>query len=371
MNESTFIRVPSNTQLDTSIQSALRTSYLFDQDLYHSHPINNSSILITGGTGSFGRHFAKYVLTHYNPARVIIFSRDELKQWQMKEEDPLFQDSRVRFFLGDVRDKERLKLALRDVQFVVHAAALKQVPAAEYNPTEFINTNVIGAMNITSIALETGVEKVIALSTDKAVNPINLYGATKLCSDKLFLAANAYSGKRGYPLFSVVRYGNVMGSRGSLLPSWKALATKGVSTLPITDMEMTRFWITLDEAVSFVTMALFKQAGAEVFVPKSPSVHIKDLAYALYPDLSLQVTGIRPGEKIHESLISPDDARSTYEYQDHYRIMPGFSVHKPARAQEAKQEAIRKVPSDFCLSSDKNPLLITSLDDIRRLVERA
>lgn len=338
-----------------------------------NHPINGSTILITGGTGSFGRHFARHILTHYSPEKVIIFSRDELKQWQMREEDTsgIFQSSKVRFFLGDIRDKERLKLALHDVQFVVHAAALKQVPAAEYNPTEFINTNVIGAMNLTQAALETGVEKVIALSTDKAVNPINLYGATKLCSDKLFIAANAYAGKRGYPLFSCVRYGNVLGSRGSLLPSWKARIARGDTTLPITDMEMTRFWISLDEAVSLVLLALAGQAGAEVFIPKCYSVKVKDLAAALFPQAKLEITGVRPGEKIHEILISSDDARYTYEFEDHYRILPAFKVHKPERVERCLQSAIGHVADGFSLSSDKNPLFITDLEEIRKLIKRS
>ncbi len=341
----------------------------YDSNLV-DHPINGASILITGGTGSFGSHFARYILTHYKPERVIIFSRDELKQWNMQQQDPLFSAPNVRFFLGDVRDKERLKLAFRDVQFVIHTAALKQVPAAEYNPTEFVQTNVLGAMNITTAAIEAGVEKVIALSTDKAVNPINLYGATKLCSDKLFLAANAYSGKKGTPVFSSIRYGNVMASRGSLLPFWSSLADKGASSLPITNMDMTRFWITLDEAVSFVTMALYHQVGAEVFVPKSPSVRIKDLAEALYPNMKLEVSGIRPGEKIHEILISSDEARSTYEFQDHFRIMPAFSVHKPERTQAAIKKALNKVSEDFILSSNHNPLFLSSLDDIRALVRK-
>ncbi len=335
------------------------------------HPINNASILITGGTGSFGSHFAKHILTHYNPDRVIIFSRDELKQWQMREEEPLFQDPRVRFFLGDVRDKERLKLALRDVHILIHAAALKQVPAAEYNPTECILTNVIGAMNCINAALESNVRQVIALSTDKAVNPINLYGATKLCSDKLFLAGNAYSGRREYPIFSSVRYGNVMGSRGSLLPFWKRLLEKKNGSLPITDMEMTRFWITLDEAVSFVTMALQEQEGAEVFVPKSPSLSIRSLAQAIYPEHPINITGIRPGEKIHEVLISPDDARNTYEYENHYRIMPEFSVHKPERALSTTQKSMGRVDSQFSLTSSNNPLFLTCQEAIRKLVMRS
>jgi UDP-N-acetylglucosamine 4,6-dehydratase len=285
----------------------------------------------------------------------------------MREDDPIFSHPNIRFFLGDVRDPDRLKLALQDVQYVVHAAALKQVPAAEYNPTEFVRTNVIGAMNVSSAAMERGVEHVVSLSTDKAVNPINLYGATKLCSDKLLIAANSYIGKKGYPRFSVVRYGNVLGSRGSLLPLWKSLEKKGTKTLPITDNSMTRFWITLEQAVDFVLMALENQVGAEIFVPKSPSIKIEDLAKALYPKLKIEIVGIRPGEKIHEVLISHDDAKTTYEFPTYYCIMPAFSYHKSAEVQNVLQKGTL-VPPLFCLSSDKNPLFISSLDQIRELI---
>lgn len=333
-----------------------------------AHFLDNKSLLITGGTGSFGQALCKRLITTTKIGRVIIFSRDEWKQWKMREDDPIFSHPNIRFFLGDVRDSDRLKLALQDVQYVVHAAALKQVPAAEYNPTEFVKTNVMGAMNVSTAAIERGVERIISLSTDKAVNPINLYGATKLCSDKLLIAANAYVGKRGYPRFSVVRYGNVLGSRGSLLPLWNSMVAKGAKTLPITDLNMTRFWITIEQAVSFVLMALENQAGGEIFVPKSPSLKIEDLAKAIFPEESLEVVGIRPGEKIHETLISHDDARTTYEFSSHYRIMPAFSYHSTIDMQQIMQEGTH-VPETFSLASDTNPLFITSLNQIRQLIE--
>lgn len=333
--------------------------------------LEGKSLLITGGTGSFGQVFAKYLLEKTNIGRVVIFSRDEWKQWQMQEADPIFRHPKIRFFLGDVRDEERLKLAFRDVNYVVHAAALKQVPAAEYNPSEFVKTNVTGAMNLISAAMDAGVDGIVGLSSDKAVNPINLYGATKLCSDKLLIAANSYVGKRGLPKFSIVRYGNVLGSRGSLLPLWKELTAKGATVLPLTDLSMTRFWITLKQAACFVLMALEEQAGGEIFVPKSPSVKIEDLAHAVFPEQKLQIIGVRPGEKIHEILISQDDARNTYEYETHYRIAPAFSVHRTQRLEESLSKAVRKVPEDFSLSSNKNPLFMSSLDGIKNLVDSA
>lgn len=332
------------------------------------HFLDGASLLITGGTGSFGQAFARKVLATTKISRLIIFSRDEWKQWHMQETDPLFNHPNIRYFLGDVRDEKRLRLALREVQYVVHAAALKQVPAAEYNPSEFVKTNVQGAMNLSSAALDTGVENVIALSSDKAVNPINLYGATKLCSDKLFIAANAYVGKRGFPKFSVVRYGNVMGSRGSLLPVWKSLLDKGETSLPITDPHMTRFWITLDQSVDFVLMALQEQVGGEIFVPKSPSVPILSLAQAIYPQLKTHIVGIRPGEKLHEILISNDDARNTYEYETHYRIAPPFPSQKRSTLDTSLQKSLGHVPEDFHLASNTNPKLLSSLDDIKSLV---
>ncbi len=327
----------------------------------------DKTVLITGGTGSFGSTFARLLLKESKVSKVIIFSRDEWKQWQMREQDPLFHDPRVRFFLGDIRDEDRLRRAFHDVQIVIHAAALKQVPAAEYNPTEFVKTNVLGAMNITSAAIDCGVEKVIALSTDKAVNPLNLYGATKLCSDKLFIAANALVGKRGYPRFSIVRYGNVLGSRGSLLPFWKELLKEGKKSLPITDLRMTRFWISLEGSCRFVGHISKVMQGAEIFVPKSVSVYIKDLAEALHPGIKLDVVGIRPGEKLNEVLISHDEARTTVESRIFYCIQPQFEVHGSEQFKKATQW--KPVAADFVLASDTNPLFTTSIEEIRALVQ--
>jgi UDP-N-acetylglucosamine 4,6-dehydratase len=292
--------------------------------------LKGQRVLITGGTGSFGRAFAKKVLQEDLVSAVVILSRDEWKQWEMKSSDPLFSSPKIRFFLGDIRDKERLKRAFQDVDLLVHAAALKQVPAAEYNPTEFVKTNVQGTMNVIDAALDCGVKKVIALSTDKAVNPINLYGASKLCADKLTVAGNAYVGKRGYPLFSVVRYGNVLGSRGSIIPYWQTLIKEGAKELPLTDLRMTRFWITIDQAVDFVLRSFEKMRGGEIFVPKVPSMKLVDLADAMAPSINKKIIGIREGEKLHELLISQEDASHTVEYDDHYVIAPqtletGFS----------------------------------------------
>lgn len=328
---------------------------------------SDKTVLITGGTGSFGKTFAKYLLESTAVGKVIIFSRDELKQWQMRESYPTFKDSRVRFFLGDVRDSERLHRAFQDVHIVIHAAALKQVPAAEYNPTEFVKTNVMGAMNITNAALNCGVEQVIALSTDKAVNPINLYGATKLCSDKLFIAANAYSGKRAFPQFSIVRYGNVLGSRGSLIPLWNELLAKGVSSLPVTDVEMTRFWISLEDAAHFVANRLRKMQGGEIYIPKSPSVKIVDLAKALQPKAAINIVGIRPGEKVHEVLISADEARHCLEGADFYCLMPQFEF----KTRLAPQEALHKVSEGFILNSATNPLFTADIKKIEQFLEKS
>lgn len=333
-----------------------------------THFLDGKSVLITGGTGSFGQAFARHVLESTNIGRLIIFSRDEWKQWQMKESSPTFQKHNIRFFLGDIRDESRLKIALKDVDYIVHAAALKQVPAAEYNPTEFINTNVFGAMNIVQAALSTGVSGMVALSSDKAVNPINLYGATKLCSDKLCVAANAYVGKKGAPRFSIVRYGNVLHSRGSILPFWESLVHRGEKSLPITDAQMTRFWISLDDAVQFVLMALKNQCGGEIFIPKIPSFNIVDLAKALYPNLSHKIIGTRPGEKLHELLISTDDARNTYDFSTHYRIIPAFEVHKKDPIKESVSHAT-PVDTDFYLSSNHNPLFVSSAKEICSLVK--
>ncbi|EKP0294138.1 UDP-N-acetylglucosamine 4,6-dehydratase (inverting) [Aeromonas veronii] len=282
---------------------------------------NGKTILVTGGTGSFGKKFIATVLSRYQPARLIVYSRDELKQFEMQQ---CFNHPCMRYFIGDVRDAERLDMAMRDVDFVVHAAALKQVPAAEYNPMECIKTNVGGAENVIKAALNNGVQKVIALSTDKAANPINLYGATKLCSDKLFVAANNMAGKNP-TIFSVVRYGNVVGSRGSVVPFFDNLIKSGASTLPITHPEMTRFWLTLQQGVDFVLSNFQRMRGGELFVPKIPSVKITDLAAAMAPTLKQEIIGIRAGEKLHEVMCPADDSFHTYEFNDYYVIAPSIT----------------------------------------------
>lgn len=282
---------------------------------------NGKTILVTGGTGSFGKKFIATVLSRYQPARLIVYSRDELKQFEMQQR---FNDPCMRYFIGDVRDAERLDMAMRDVDFVVHAAALKQVPAAEYNPMECIKTNVGGAENVIKAALNNGVQKVIALSTDKAANPINLYGATKLCSDKLFVAANNMGGKNP-TIFSVVRYGNVVGSRGSVVPFFDNLIKSGADTLPITHPEMTRFWLTLQQGVDFVLRNFQRMRGGELFVPKIPSVRITDLAAAMAPALKQEIIGIRAGEKLHEVMCPADDSFHTYEFNDYYVIAPSIT----------------------------------------------
>ena len=281
---------------------------------------DNKVILITGGTGSFGRHFTRTILEKYKPKKVIIFSRDELKQFEMQSE---FTDSCMRFFLGDVRDGERLLEATRDVDMLIHAAALKQVPAAEYNPMECIKTNVHGAQNVIKSALANNIKEVIALSTDKAAAPINLYGATKLTSDKLFISANNIKGERDTK-FSVVRYGNVVGSRGSVVPFFKNLIEQKSSFLPITDKKMTRFWITLDQGVNFVTKSFERMHGGELFVPKIPSIRIIDLAESMAPEKTIKIIGIRPGEKLHEVMCPKDDSHITLEFEFHFVIKPSF-----------------------------------------------
>lgn len=278
----------------------------------------NKVVLVTGGTGSFGRKFVEIVLKKYKPKKLIIFSRDELKQSEMQH---IFHDPCLRYFIGDVRDKERLHRAFHGVDIVIHAAALKQVPAAEYNPFEVVKTNIIGAENIINVAIDNGVEKVLALSTDKAVNPINLYGATKLCAEKLFVSGNSYSGD-AKTRFSVARYGNVVGSRGSVVPLFLRLKDKGV--LPITDKKMTRFWITLEDGVEFVMNCINVMKGGEIFVPKIPSMSIMDLAKTIAPNSKYKFVGIRPGEKIHETLLTEDEARRSLEFKDFYIIEPDF-----------------------------------------------
>lgn len=288
--------------------------------------LNDKVILITGGTGSFGKEFTKSILSKYNPKKVIIFSRDEYKQDLFKKELSILMPEKlnlVRFFIGDVRDKDRLYRAFDNVDYVIHAAAMKQVPACEYNPFEAIKTNINGAENIIEAALDKKVKKVIALSTDKAVNPINLYGGTKLVSDKLFISANAYSGGKG-TIFAIVRYGNVCGSRGSVIPFFKSLIDKGITELPITDFEMTRFWISLEEGVNLVLKALKESKGGETYISKIPSFKIVDLPEAMLPNCTLKNVGIREGEKLHEVMITKDDSRTTYEYENHYIIYPSL-----------------------------------------------
>jgi UDP-N-acetylglucosamine 4,6-dehydratase len=312
-------------------------------------PFDDASVLVTGGTGSFGKHFIHAVLSRTRAKRVVVFSRDELKQFEMAQ-DPRFRgDERIRYFLGDVRDKDRLRQAFRDIDTVVHAAALKQVPACEYNPFEAIKTNVVGAENIIEVAIDRGVSRVVALSTDKACNPVNLYGATKLCSDKLFVAGNAYAGRIG-TAFAVVRYGNVVGSRGSVIPFF--LRERATGRLPITHPDMTRFWITLDRGVSFVMESLGRMRGGELYVPKIPSMRILDLARAIGLECEYPVVGIRPGEKLHEMMISADDARLTYEHDDHYVIEPQFPWWGERHADGVARG--RPVPEGFSYASDTN-----------------
>lgn len=287
---------------------------------------SEKTVLITGGTGSFGKKYVKTLLERYSPEKIIIFSRDELKQYEMQQE---FNHPCLRYFIGDVRDKERMISAMEGVDFVIHAAALKQVPAAEYNPMECIKTNVHGAENVISAALAANVDKVIALSTDKAANPINLYGATKLASDKLFVAANNMAGGKR-TAFSVVRYGNVVGSRGSVVPFFKKLILEGKQSLPITHEDMTRFWITLQEGVDFVLANFERMKGGEIFVPKIPSVRIVDLASAMAPDLEKSIIGIRPGEKLHEIMCPADDSHLILEFADHYVIRPSITFRARA-----------------------------------------
>ena len=319
--------------------------------------ISGQSILITGGTGSFGHVCVEKLLAAHDPAKIIVLSRDELKQYEMQQR---FTDPRLRFFLGDVRDKERLERAFRGVDVVIHAAALKQVPAAEYNPFEAIKTNIIGAANVVDACLNQGVKRVIALSTDKAANPINLYGATKLCQDKLVVAANSYTGARD-TRFCVVRYGNVVGSRGSVIPFFVEKAKDGI--LPITDERMTRFWITLEQGVDFVLRCLEEMQGGEIFVPKLPSMRITDLAKAIAPDARWVITGIRPGEKLHEVMVPVDDARSTLEFDDHYVIQPLFPWWEPKSSQ--KREGI-PCPDGFCYSSENNERWLSE-EELRKM----
>lgn len=308
--------------------------------------LTNSSILITGGTGSFGNTFVPMTLAKFNPRRLVIFSRDEMKQWEMAK--IYGDDPRVRFFIGDVRDKDRLARALHGVDYVVHAAATKIVPTAEYNPFECVKTNVTGAMNLIDACIDQNVRRVVALSTDKASSPTNLYGATKLVSDKLFVAGNSYAGSND-TRFAVVRYGNVMGSRGSVIPYFMSIAEKGV--LPITDPRMTRFMITLEQGVDLVWHAFNDMVGGEIYVKKIPSMNITDIARAVAPDARHDIVGIRPGEKLHEQMIGPEDAPHTYEYGDHYKILP--SIHKWSEDPGRINDGAKVAPS-FTYSSDNN-----------------
>ncbi|MFY8139970.1 MAG: UDP-N-acetylglucosamine 4,6-dehydratase (inverting) [Caulobacter sp.] len=317
--------------------------------------LDGKVILITGGTGSFGRRFIETVLTRYALRKVIVYSRDELKQSEMQQElrerFDAEQMSRMRFFLGDVRDRARLTLALRGVDIVIHAAALKQVPAAEYNPSECIQTNIIGAENVVWASLTNRVQQVVALSTDKACNPVNLYGATKLASDKTFVAANNLSGDIGTK-FSVVRYGNVVGSRGSVVPLFRRLLAQGATELPITDARMTRFWITLNEGVEFVLSSLEIMRGGEIFVPKIPSMSMPDLVQAMSPGAGMKIVGIRPGEKLHEIMVGADDARQTVELSDRYVIEPAFVEY--TRKPFGAEDGAAPVDESFAYSSDSN-----------------
>jgi UDP-N-acetylglucosamine 4,6-dehydratase/5-epimerase len=324
------------------------------------------SVLVTGGTGSFGRAFVRHLLAGSPPARLVVFSRDELKQFEMQSEFPTSRHPCMRYFLGDVRDRDRLAMAFHGVDTVVHAAALKQVPAAEYNPFECIQTNVHGAENVVQAALSAGVARVIALSTDKAANPINLYGASKLASDKIFVAANNLSA--GRTRFSVVRYGNVIGSRGSVVPFFRKLVESGATELPVTDPRMTRFWITLDEGVAFVVSVLKSMRGGEIFVPKIASMTIGDLANAIAPHLPHRIVGVRPGEKLHEVMITEDDARNTVELADRYVIEPDLEFW-PSFGDPHVAAGGRRVPDRFRYASDTNPLRFGP-EDLRRILAR-
>ncbi len=308
---------------------------------------NNSTILVTGGTGSFGRKFIKMTLARHAPKKLIIYSRDEMKQWEMAQE--FKNDPRLRFLLGDVRDKDRLHRACQGVDYLVHAAAIKIVPSAEYNPFECIKTNVLGAMNIVDCALDNKIKRVIALSTDKACNPINLYGATKLCSDKLFVSANAYAGASD-TRFAVVRYGNVMGSRGSVIPFFRSVAQDG--ELTITDERMTRFMITLEQGVELVWLALQECQGGEIYVKKIPSMRVTDIAKTIAPNAKIKITGIRPGEKLHEQMISAEDARTTFEYPTHYIILPQIEV---GTKRLGTMDYGKPLHGGFSYSSETNP----------------
>ncbi|WP_182111757.1 MULTISPECIES: UDP-N-acetylglucosamine 4,6-dehydratase (inverting) [unclassified Actinotalea] len=322
--------------------------------------LNGSSIFVTGGTGSFGKAFLREVLDHHDPRRVVVFSRDELKQYEVRAQ--FGDDPRLRWFIGDIRDRHRLERAMHGVDYVVHAAALKQVDTAEYNPFEFVQTNVNGSQNVIDAAIDSGVKKVVALSTDKASSPINLYGATKLCADRMFVSGNHYAAAHE-TRFSVVRYGNVMGSRGSVIPVFRRLAAEGAS-IPITDMRMTRFWITLPDAVKFVLDSFELMTGGELYVPRIPSMKVTDLAQAVAPGSPMHEIGIRPGEKLHEEMIAPDDSRRTVRLGDRYVVMPyvsGWGYQAPADGEP--------VPDGWTYRSDTNDLWLEP-DELRDMVAR-
>ncbi|MBG04465.1 MAG: UDP-N-acetylglucosamine 4,6-dehydratase (inverting) [Rhodospirillaceae bacterium] len=320
--------------------------------------LNDKTILITGGTGSFGRHFVKTVLERYQPGKLIVFSRDEQKQYEMAQSFDMKTYPCLRYFIGDVRDAERLEMAMRDADYVIHAAALKHVPTAEYNPFECIRTNVHGAENIVNAAIRCGVDRVIALSTDKAVNPINLYGASKLAADKIFVAANNLSGMNG-PKFAVVRYGNVLGSRGSVIPFFKKLIAEGATELPVTDKRMTRFWISLQQGIDFVLDCLADTEGGEIFVPKIPSMRIVDLARVIGPQLPLNEIGIRPGEKLHETLLTTHDASNALNFDDRYLIRPTGVVKLESHDYSLGGQPGTKVEDEFAYRSDTNDWWMT------------
>ena len=324
--------------------------------------LNNKSILITGGTGTFGKAFTKYVLDRYEPKKIVIYSRDEFKQFIMQNEFAKYKD-KLRFFIGDVRDRDRLARAFEGVDYVIHAAALKQVPACEYNPAEAIKTNINGAQNVIDAALDKGIKKVVALSTDKAVNPVNLYGGTKLVSDKLFIAANAYAGSKD-TCFSIVRYGNVAGSRGSVIPFFQNIIENGALELPITDYRMTRFWISLEQGVELVIKALEEARGGETFISKIPSFKVTDLAEAMLPGCKMPEVGIREGEKLHEIMVTSEDSPRTYEYDTHYIIYPQMVWSESRKVKPAG----RLVPEGFSYSSGNNSEWL-SVEQIRELLK--
>ena len=323
---------------------------------------DDKSILVTGGTGSFGKRFIRDILQRYRPRRVVVYSRDELKQFEMQQ---TFTHPAMRYFIGDVRDRERLVQGMRGIDYVVHGAALKQVPAAEYNPMECIKTNIHGAENVIHAALANDVEKVIALSTDKAANPVNLYGSTKLASDKLFVAANNLAGG-ARTRFSVVRYGNVVGSRGSVVPFFRQLLAEGATELPVTDVRMTRFWISLAEAVAFVEKNFARMQGGEIFIPKIPSARITDLVEAMAPGMAMRIVGIRPGEKLHEKMCPSDDSHLTLEFHDHYVIRPTISfIVQVDYSTNALGETGQAVEQDFEYNSGTNPHFL-DVEELRR-----